>query len=207
LEFLRKEVKFMRKIFLFFIVFLNFSLILEGQEINFSIGINYLSSYYKFTSYYDDIYLDPDYGYSESYAFPIGPTFSLNLETKKGIGLDINFGPISYTLFRVSDYYGEETENINLYDIPISIDVKYIILPKNQRSLYLFIGKIKHFARSSGGKFIDKDGILSGLGLRFLKNKIKSTAVEISYDTSQIYIGEKGFISPYGFILSIIFTF
>lgn len=194
----------MKKLLLFLILFVPIFSIGGDSEINFSLGFSYLSNYNKFIDEYRDTILW-EFNYTEGYYLPMGFVLSFNFETKKGFGLDVNFGPITYSYFRVASYVGEETEGTSVYDIPISISLKYIMFPKAEKSPYFFIGRIKHYARASGFDLWDKEGFLSGVGLRFLTNEDKSIGVEISYDSSELYVGHK--IKPYGLMLGLLFTF
>lgn len=196
----------MRNLFLFslFILFYSIMAMASNAEINFSISLHYINNFNKFMSKFEDKYLW-EYNYTGSYYLPIGFTFSFNMLSEKGFGLDINFGPATYSYFKVAYFVGEDTKGISCYDFPISINLKYIISPKSEISPYLFIGRVKHFVRAGGNDLWDKEGFFTGIGLRFLKRDMKSIGLEISYDNSEVHLGY-GYIKPYGLMLGLILT-
>lgn len=152
------------------------STILEAKKKGrwiFTSGLSYISGFSKVVDFYKS-----GTSFTPTY-IPVGGMFVPHYQFENGFAIGFGIGPIMFI-------YGD----VHFFNIPVSLDLKYLFNPKATNSFYIRAGLKYNIA--FGDEIKQRNiGPFGGIGYQFSRY-----AVEVAYDISSITFGEDfGFYS------------
>jgi hypothetical protein len=169
----------------------------------FPVGITYVNGWSDVKDLYEDNLVARGQSYEEVSGLPVGLSFHPYAEFDKGYAVGGGIGP---AMLIVGDW--------DFFDLPLRMDFRYTIMPKNDTAAYFRIGPSLHIA---SGDFVEKNGagIFVGAGVEFLRTKVVGVGIELAYDSAEVefkkysnywdYTSEK--IKPCEFMFSVFAVF
>ncbi len=162
----------------------------EAADWRFPLGLTYLGGINDVKEVYDDNVKakytdleDDNFGY----AVPVGITFNPYVEFENGIAAGLGIGPIAYMLYYVESRRGGTTdeETFSFTNVPVSLDFRFIFMPKSHTSPYVRAGGRYNIA---SGDFVESSsvGFFGGAGIEFGRTNTVGGGLEVTYDTSKV---------------------
>jgi len=110
----------------------------------------------------------------DSFLWPIGISYHPYYQIDGGLGIGFGIGPIQLIM-----------GDLELYNFPISVDVRYKLLPESNISPY---GRAGIAYNIVSGDYVDssKAGFLGGIGVEFNQQSVVGWGIEVLYNASEI---------------------
>jgi hypothetical protein len=116
---------------------------------------------------------------SSTTAIPIGLQFQPYYQFDNGIGIGASLGPAMFI-------FGDRS----FTNIPVGVDVRYMILPGTDTSPFVRVGVKKHLA---SGDYVKSSsvGAYGGVGVEFFRKSRVAMGLELIADSSSIEFDKK----------------
>lgn len=160
----------------FLAIVITLSLVGSATAVNwrFPVALTYVSGWQDVKDIYEDNLDARGYSYDDISGLPVGISFHPYAEFDKGFAVGGGIGPL---MLIVGDW--------DFFDLPMRMDFRYTIMPKNDTAAYFRIGPSLHIA---SGDFVESNGagIFVGAGVEFLRTRRVGMGIEMAYDSAEV---------------------
>ncbi len=160
---------------LFFAIMFFVSSTARSADWRFPLGLSYISGFGDISDIHEDN-LKAEYGgvTKSSDPMPVALTFHPYIQFDNGCGAGVGIGPMMLII-----------GDTDFFNLPIKLDFRYTIIPRANISPYVRVGGSYHLA---SGDYVEgsSPGVFGCVGVEFLRKKVVSIGLEISYDTAEI---------------------
>jgi hypothetical protein len=172
----------------------------KAADWRFPVGLTYARGFEDVIDIYEDnLKAEGYYIYSVDY-WPVGISFHPYVQFDSGFGVGFDVGPLMYI-----------TGDREFFNIPISLDFRFLFIPTANTSPYVCVGGRHHLA---SGDYVEGStpGFFGGFGIEFLRDKRVNMGIEVSYDSSEIELERRRYnttedVNPSKFMVSIFVIF
>jgi hypothetical protein len=145
----------------------------------FPVGLAYINGFSDVQDRYEKNVQAEGYSTSSTTAIPVGLQLQPYYQFDNGIGIGATLGPAMFI-------FGDRS----FTNIPVGVDVRYMILPGTDISPFVRVGVKKHFA---SGDYVKSSsiGAYGGIGVEFFRKSRVSMGLELIADSSSIEFDKK----------------